>query len=287
MSEQTITPADAGLGSALAELAREDGPVARAAPRLVPRGEAGDPADPAGAALHRAVAPAFTAPAADRVRERARWMLGELVDELLQDGPPADLLASVVRPFTLAVVCELMGVPAADRQNTHSWTHLALSSPPGSRVGERAAEEMSTYFAALVGLREGSGGQDVTSLLGAAVGRGEVAPDEAVGLCVLLQLGGEALAEGIGQLFHVLLTRPELADRLRAAEPERRARAVGELLGRILRPDPGGLAGATAVLVVDALLDRVPALRLVVPPDQVRLRAGAFLRGPEALPVAW
>ncbi|MEU6218629.1 cytochrome P450 [Streptomyces sp. NPDC047022] len=287
MTEETITEPGVDFEPVLAELMREDGPVARLAPCFVPRGGSDGLAESSGEALRRAVAPAFTAQGIERVRERSGRMLGELVDELLQDGPPADLTATVLGPFALAVSCELMGVPAADRQNMRTWTQLVLDSPPGARVGERAAEEMSTYFAALIGLREGGTGQDIGSLLGSAVSRGEVTPDEAVGLSMLLQIGGEAVAEGIGQLFHVLLTRPELAERLRAGERQSRYLAVEELLCRILQRDPGSLAGVTAGLVVDALLERVPGLRLAVPPDQVPFREGAFMRGPEALPVMW
>ncbi|MFF1631718.1 cytochrome P450, partial [Streptomyces sp. NPDC058272] len=51
---------------------------------------------------------------------------------------------------------------------------------------------------------------------------------------------------------------------------------------------PGGmLAGLESELMVDALLDRLPGLRLAVPPDQVPFRKGALIRGPEALPVTW
>jgi biflaviolin synthase len=327
-------------------------PVTRLAPHFVPQpGAVGFLDPPDHTRLRRAVAPAFTAQGVERVREKARRMLDELVDELLQDGPPADLTAAVLGPFPVAVICELMGVPAADRQNMHTWTQLILSSAHGARISERAKDEMGTYFAALIGLREGSTGEDVTSLLGAAVGRGEVTPDEAVGLSVLLQIGGEAVTNNSGQLFYILMTRPDLAERLRE-EPEIRPGAIDELLRYIphrnavglsrialedvdiggvrmragdavyvsylaanrdpdVFPDPGTidfarrpnphmafgfgphycpggmLARLEAELLVGTLLERVPRLRLAVPPEQVPFRKGALIRGPEALPVTW
>lgn len=327
-------------------------PVTRLAPHFVPQpGAVGFLDPPDHTRLRRAVAPAFTAQGVERVREKARRMLDELVDELLQDGPPADLTTAVLGPFPVAVICELMGVPAADRQNMHTWTQLILSSAHGARISERAKDEMATYFAALIGLREGSTGEDVTSLLGAAVGRGEVTPDEAVGLSVLLQIGGEAVTNNSGQLFYILMTRPDLAERLRE-EPEIRPGAIDELLRYIphrnavglsrialedvdiggvrmragdavyvsylaanrdpdVFPDPGTidfarrpnphmafgfgphycpggmLARLEAELLVGTLLERVPRLRLAVPPEQVPFRKGALIRGPEALPVTW
>lgn len=301
--------------------------------------------------LRGAVAAAFTAQGVERVRETSRRMLDELVDELVQDGPPADLTAAVLTPFPSAVICELMGVPAADRHGMHTWTRLILSSSHGAKAGERARDEMGAYFGDLIGLREGSSGEDVTSLLGAAVGRGEVTLEEAVGLAVLVQLGGEAVTHNSGQMFYLLLTRPDLAERLRA-EPEIRPRAIDELLrwiphrnavglSRIALEDvgirgvriragdaiyvsylaanrdpdvfpypetidfsrgpdphlsfgsgphhcPGQMvARLTCALLVDALLDRLPGLRLAVEPERVPFRRGASVRGPEALPVTW
>ncbi|AJE39515.1 cytochrome P450 [Streptomyces nodosus] len=326
--------------------------VTRLAPHFIPQpGAVGFLDPPDHTRLRRAVATAFTARGVERVRDRARRMLDELVDELLQDGPPADLVASVLSPFPIAVICELMGVPATDRQKMHAWTQLILSSSHGAKVSEEAKDEMGAYFADLIGRREGSAGEDVTSLLGGALGLGEVTLDEAVGLAVLLQIGGEAVTNNSGQMFYLLLTRPELAERLRA-EPEIRRQAIDELLrylphrnavglSRIALEDveiqgvriragdavyvsylaanrdpgvfpdpetidverypnshvafgfgphycPGGmLARLESELMVDALLDRVPGLRLSVEPDQVPFRKGALIRGPEALPVMW
>ncbi|MFG2884086.1 cytochrome P450 [Streptomyces sp. NPDC048297] len=329
-----------------------DHPVTRLAPHFIPdRGAVGFLDPPDHTRLRRAVAPAFTAKGVERVRDRARVMLDELVDELVRGGPPADLTHAVLSPFPIAVICELMGVPTADRHDMHTWTQVILSSAHGKEASEKAKREMGAYFAELVELREGSTGEDVASLLGAAVGQGEVALEEAVGLCVLLQIGGEAVTNNSGQMFYLLLTRPDLAEHLRY-HPAARPRAIDELLryiphrnavglsriatrdveiaGRRIRageavyvsylaanrdpdvfPDPetidlsrspnphvafgfgphycpgGQLARLESELLVDALLDRVPGLKLAVPPHQVPFRKGALIRGPESLPVTW
>ncbi|GAA4003962.1 cytochrome P450 [Streptomyces marokkonensis] len=329
-----------------------DRQVTRLAPHFIPaRGAVGFLDPPDHTRLRRSVAAAFTARGVERVRERSRGMLDELVDAMLKAGPPADLTAAVLSPFPIAVICELMGVPATDRHSMHTWTQLILSSSHGAEVSEKAKQEMSAYFADLVGLRSDSTGEDVTSLLGAAVGRGEITSEEAVGLAVLLQIGGEAVTNNSGQMFYLLLTRPELAERLRS-EPEIRPRAIDELLRWIphrnavglsrialedveikgvriragdavyvsylaanrdpeVFPDPdtidftrgpnphvsfgfgphycpgGMLARLESELLVDAVLDRVPGLRLAVPPEGVPFKKGALIRGPEALPVTW
>lgn len=329
-----------------------DRQVTRLAPHFIPaRGAVGFLDPPDHTRLRRSVAAAFTARGVERVREQSRGMLDELVDAMLKAGPPADLTEAVLSPFPIAVICELMGVPAADRHSMHTWTQLILSSSHGAEVSERAKHEMSAYFADLVGLRSDSTGEDVASLLGAAVGRDEITLEEAVGLAVLLQIGGEAVTNNSGQMFYLLLTRPELAERLRS-EPEIRPRAIDELLrwiphrnavglSRIVLEDvavrgvrmragdavyvsylaanrdpevfpdpdtidfarspnphvsfgfgphycPGGmLARLESELLVDTVLDRVPGLKLAVPPEDVPFKKGALIRGPEALPVTW
>ncbi|AXL87331.1 cytochrome P450 [Streptomyces sp. CB09001] len=329
-----------------------DRQVTRLAPHFIPaRGAVGFLDPPDHTRLRRSVAAAFTARGVERVRERSRGLLDELVDAMLRAGPPADLTEAVLSPFPIAVICELMGVPATDRHAMHTWTQLILSSSHGAEVSERAKNEMNAYFSDLIGLRSDSTGEDVTSLLGAAVRRDEITLSEAVGLAVLLQIGGEAVTNNSGQMFHLLLSRPELAERLRS-DPEIRPRAIDELLRWIphrnavglsrialedvdirgvriragdavyvsylaanrdpeVFPDPdtidferspnphvsfgfgphycpgGMLARLESELLVDAVLDRVPGLKLAVAPEDVPFKKGALIRGPEALPVTW
>ncbi|MFC9843144.1 cytochrome P450 [Streptomyces sp. NPDC060223] len=326
--------------------------VTRLAPHFIPSaGAVGFLDPPDHTRLRRSVAAAFTARGVERLRDSARRMLDELVDEMLDAGPTADLTEAILSPFPIAVICELMGVPATDRHLMHTWTGLILSSSHGAEVSEKAKNEMGAYFTKLIGERAGSTGEDVGSLLGAAVGREEITMDEAVGLAVLLQIGGEAVTNNSGQMFYILMTRPKLADQLRA-DPAIRPQAIDELLRYIphrsavglsriamedveisgvriregdavyvsylaanrdpkVFPDPemidfsrnpnphvsfgfgphycpgGMLARLESELMVDALLDRVPGLRLAVPPEQVPFRKGALIRGPEALPVTW
>ncbi|MCX5088640.1 cytochrome P450 [Streptomyces sp. NBC_00365] len=329
-----------------------DRSVTRLAPHFIPIRDAVGFLDPPDhTRLRRSVAAAFTARGVERVRAKARRTLDEMVDELLRVGPPADLTEAILGPFPIAVICELMGVPTADRRAMHAWTQLILSSSHGAEVSEEAKDEMGAYFRKLIGARGRSRDEDVTSLLGAAVGRDEITLEEAVGLAVLLQIGGEAVTNNSGQMFYLLMTRPALADRLRS-DPEIRPQAIDELLryiphrntvglsriatkdveigGVLIRagdpvyvsylaanrdpdvfPDPehinfsrnpnphvafgfgphycpgGMLARLESELLVDALLDRMPGLRLAVPASQVPFRKGALIRGPEALPVRW
>ncbi|MFP3991865.1 cytochrome P450 [Streptomyces sp. E11-3] len=326
--------------------------VTRLAPHFVPvDGAVGFEDPPEHTRLRRAVAPAFTTRGVERLRDRAREMLDELVAGVLRDGPPADLTERLLAPFPLAVVCELMGVPAADRPRMHEWTNLILSCAQGAERSQRAKDEMCGYFADLLRERRGSGGEDVIGLLASAVAAGEVTESESVGLALLIQIGGEAVSNNTGNMLFILLTRPELRDRL-GAEPELRPRAMEELLryiphrsavglsrialedvtiaGTRIRageavyvsylaanrdpdvfadpervdfdrsPNPhvafgygphfcvgAMLARLESELLLDALVDRFPELRLAVPATEVRFRRGALIRGPESVPATW
>src|SRR5271169_1447666 len=45
----------------------------------------------------------------------------ELADELFADGSPADLVDRYARKLPLSVICELLGLPLADRPKFIAW----------------------------------------------------------------------------------------------------------------------------------------------------------------------
>ncbi|PPS87051.1 cytochrome P450 [Streptomyces sp. MH60] len=216
--------------------------ITRLAPHFKPRpGSLAFADQPDHNRLRRAVAGAFTVGATKRLRPRAQEILDGLVDGVLSEGPPADLVERVLEPFPIAVVSEVMGVPAADRERVHSWTRQIISTSGGAEAAERAKQGLYGWITETVRARAGSDGTDVYSMLGAAVGRGEVGETEAVGLAGPLQIGGEAVTHNVGQMLYLLLTRPELMARMRE-RPEARGTALDELLRWISHRTSVGLA---------------------------------------------
>ncbi|KOX46556.1 MULTISPECIES: cytochrome P450 [Streptomyces] len=223
-----------------AELTRRQ--VTRLAPHFKPRpGSLAFADQPDHNRLRRAVAGAFTVGATKRLRPRAQEILDGLVDGMLAEGPPADLVERVLEPFPIAVVSEVMGVPAADRERVHSWTRQIISTSGGAEAAERAKQGLYGWITETVRARADGDGDDVYSLLGAAVGRGEVGETEAVGLAGPLQIGGEAVTHNVGQMLYLLLTRPELMTRMRE-RPGARGTALDELLRWISHRTSVGLA---------------------------------------------
>nr|WP_225830262.1 cytochrome P450 [Streptomyces sp. NK08204] len=325
--------------------------VTRLAPNFAPRpGSLAWADQPEHNRLRKAVAGAFTVSAMKRLRPRAQEILDELVDAVVRDGPPADLVERVLEPFPILVVSEVMGVPPADRQRVHAWTREIISTS-GAEAAGQAKNGLYGWITEAVRTRADRTGEDVYSLLATAVTRGEISEEEAVGLAGPLQIGGEAVTHNCGQMLFLLLTRPELMERMRA-RPEARGPVLDELLRYIphrstvglarialedvevaghriaagdpvyvsylaanrdpdVFPDPDAihpdrdpnphlafgngahyctgavLARLQAELLVDTLLDRLPALRLAVPAEQVRWRHRTMIRGPRTLPVTW
>ncbi|MFF1449927.1 cytochrome P450 [Streptomyces sp. NPDC058274] len=219
-----------------------DRQVTRLAPHFKPKpGSLAFADQPDHNRLRRAVANAFTVGAMKRLRPRAQEMLDALVGPVVRDGPPADLIERVLEPFPISVVCEVMGVPAAEREQMHAWTRQIISTAGGAEAGERAKNGMYGWIAQAVRDRHGSDGEDVLSLLGAAVGRGEISEEEAIGIAGPLQIGGEAVTHNCGQMLYVLLTRPDLLERLRS-DPEVRPGAIEELFRYLPHRTAVGLA---------------------------------------------
>lgn len=216
--------------------------VTRMAPHFKPRpGSLAFADQPDHNRLRKAVAGAFTVGAMKRLRPRAQEMLDELVDGVVRDGPPAELIERVLEPFPIALVSEVMGVPATEREAVHTWTRQIISTSGGAEAADRAKHSLYGWITETIRSRAHSTGEDVYSLLGAAVARDDISETEAAGLAGPLQIGGEAVTHNCGQMLYLLLTRPELRQWWQE-RPEARDALLDELLRYIPHRSSVGLA---------------------------------------------
>ncbi|MFJ3305031.1 cytochrome P450 [Streptomyces sp. NPDC086549] len=216
--------------------------VTRLAPHFGPRpGSLAFADQPDHNRLRKPVAGVFTMAAMKRLRPRAQEILDGMMDRVVRDGPPADLIERVLEPFPIAVVSEVMGVPAGDRERVHAWTRQIICTSGGAEAADRAKDGLYGWIAGTIRSRADSTDDCVYSLLGAAVARGGISEEEAVGLAGPLQIGGEAVTHNCGQMLFLMLTRPELRDRVRA-RPEARGTVLDELLRYIPHRSTVGLA---------------------------------------------
>ncbi|MFI9117166.1 cytochrome P450 [Streptomyces venezuelae] len=217
--------------------------ITRVAPHFIPmEGAVGFADPPDHTRMRRVVARAFSARALRSLRDHAQDVMDRLLDRVEEHGAPADLMELVNRPFPLAMVSELMGVPEGDQPLMALWSDTIISAGAGREASETAKAEMGRYFTELIGRNHGTGKETLAAVLADAVDDDTLTEHEAVGLAVLIQIGGaHAVRNNSANMVYALLTHPEHLARLRA-EPELVPQAVDELLRYIPHRNAVGLS---------------------------------------------
>jgi cytochrome P450 len=204
----------------------------RLRPHLTPPGNilALDP--PEHSRLRRLVMKAFTVRRIEALRARAQEIADELVDAMLAEGPPADLVDGFALPLPVTVICELLGVPFEDRGDFRGWSDAFLSTTKFTPDEVRTAHtSMREYMAGLIAQRRETPHEDLLGALVAARDEDDrLSEEELLSLAeTLLVAGHETTASQIPNFVYVLLTHPEQLALLRA-EPGLIPKAVEELM---------------------------------------------------------
>jgi cytochrome P450 len=168
---------------------------------------------------------------------RVHTLTTGLLDELAEQGPPADLHAKLAVPLPILVICELLGVPYSDRDQFRQWTQDAANVCDHAR-SERGLAELFRYGMTLVEHKRAHPEDDVISRLCATDGVSDV--EAALLSMALLFAGHETTVVQIGLGALLLLTNP---DQWRALleNPALIPNAVEELLRAPGRGGGGGL----------------------------------------------
>ncbi|MBV9513944.1 MAG: cytochrome P450, partial [Mycobacteriaceae bacterium] len=136
---------------------------------------------------------------------RVEELTAALLDDLAEHGPPADLHAKLALPLPILVICELLGVPYADRDQFRAWTQDTGNVRDHAR-SERGLTQLFDYCRALVERKRAHPSDDVMSRL-AVDG---VTDDEAASLSMFLLFAGhETTVVQIGMGTLLLLTNPD------------------------------------------------------------------------------
>lgn len=184
--------------------------------------------------LRRLAAPAFSPRALAGSRPRIEATVDGLLDGLPSEGP-FDLVAGLASPLPIAVITDLLGVPAANSAAFARYGATigsALAGPQSVAHVVRLVEanrQLTRVMSQVFDHRRREPGDDLVSQLLASEGE-ELAPDELAPLCMLLLLAGfETTVNLIGNTVLALLDRP---DQWRAVvnDPSLAAAAVEETL---------------------------------------------------------
>jgi hypothetical protein len=186
--------------------------------------------------LRTLVNKAFTPVAVERLRPRVEAIVAELLDRVAGAGA-MDVVEDLAYPLPVTVICELFGVPEADRDRFRAWSrglvHLLdpLVAEDTLERALRARTALRGYLRELIAGRRAHPAGDLLTALIAAEDQGhQLSEAELVSMCVLLLVAGhETTVNLIANGLLALVRDPGARARLRA-DPALAGSAVEELL---------------------------------------------------------
>jgi cytochrome P450 len=185
--------------------------------------------------LRRLVNRAFTARRIAGLRPRIEAITSSLLDAMEDTAragvDEADLIEAFAFPLPVTVICELLGVPARDREDFKEWSHAILSSVSTQEEGLAAGTAMYHYFNDLIAVKRRTPADDlISALVDARDSDDSLDERELMAMLFLLLVAGhETTANLIATGTLSLLANPAELARLRS-EPALLPGAVEELL---------------------------------------------------------
>jgi cytochrome P450 len=186
--------------------------------------------------IRRLVSKVFTPRAVAALRPTIEGLADELLDQCVEKAR-FDLLADYAQPYSVAVICSMLGVPRSDTRALLDWSHAIvkmyeLSTPDEVCVAaDRAAAEYIEYTKSLIAEKRRHPDGLLVSELVAVEDEGDVlTEDEIVSTTmVLLEAGHEATVNTLGNGVRALMRHPDQWRRLVDREIDART-AVEEML---------------------------------------------------------
>lgn len=162
---------------------------------------------------------------------RIERIVADHLDVMEAAGPPTDLVPAFARPVPSLVICELLGVPYADREKFQQWTATMLRLDVSEGEAWQAREALRTYMRDLVAdRREHPDDALLSTLIRAEDPDTSLTDEELAGIGRLLLIAGhETTANMLALGTYTLLSHPDQLRSLRE-HPEGAGRAVEELL---------------------------------------------------------
>jgi cholest-4-en-3-one 26-monooxygenase len=177
----------------------------------------------------------FTPVVVRTFEEHFRTIAGDIVGRALSRGT-FDFVGEVASQFPLHAICDLLGVPEADRSALARWTNT-LTTPtdpeyaPTPEEFFAAMEHMWAYGLELAALRRRRPGTDVMSVIVAAADNDTLSEDELMGFVfTLAAAGNETTRNSASHALLALLQRPEQLAWLRERAGQIPESAIEELL---------------------------------------------------------
>ncbi len=180
--------------------------------------------------LRKLVSRTFTVRRMEELRPRVAEIADRLLDDLAGRPGPVDLMADYAFLLPVFVICELLGVPAVDRDEFAGWSNVMVDdSTPDEKTAAMTA--LYGYLAKLVETKRTEPDDRLVSALVEVAEDGDrLSPDELVAMAMMLLIAGhETTVNLIGNGVLALLTHPEQRALLRE-RPDLLPSAVEEFL---------------------------------------------------------
>ncbi|MFF7441473.1 cytochrome P450 [Streptomyces sp. NPDC008122] len=168
----------------------------------------------------------FTVRRMRMLTERIEQITADCLDAMEAAGPSADLVTAFAKPIPTIVICEILGVPYADRASFQEQIDTFMGGEVGDEELIAAYTATQEYLAQLVAAKRAHPTDDVLSELTDS----DLTDEELRGISlILLAAGFDTTANMLSLGTFALLQNPEQLDALRA-DPSLTDGAVEELL---------------------------------------------------------
>lgn len=186
--------------------------------------------------LRSLVSKAFTPKVVESLHPRVQAIVDESLDAVAGKGE-MDVLADLAYPLPTTVICELLGIPLADRELFKDWSADASRLLDGyvdddAQVrGMAATMHLGQYFTDLIEQRRADPRDDLlTAMIAAEEDGAKLTHEELLTTAILLLLAGfETTMNLVGNGMFMLLRHPDELARLRD-DPSLDRTAIEELL---------------------------------------------------------
>jgi cytochrome P450 len=195
----------------------------------------------------------------EALRPHIQSIVDGLIDDMVAQGPTADLVEALALPVPSLVICELLGVPYADHEFFQQRTRLLVARDGDPAATITASGELVEYLAELIRRKDADPADDLLSrLVLDQVRPGNITVKQAADAALLLLVAGhETTANMIALGTLALLRNPDQLAIVRDTEdPKVIANAVEEMLRYLTIVHSGRRRVALADVEVDGQLIR-------------------------------
>jgi cytochrome P450 len=155
--------------------------------------------------LRRLISKAFTVRAVEAMREPSRETAQAILDVLLEQND-IDLIADFAQPYSVAIICRLLGVPFEDHKDLLDWSHRMVkmyelnTTDEQARNAADAAASFDRYVRGLIHFhRDRPRGGLIGDMVHAEVDGERLSDEEIVSTTILLlNAGHEAVVNTFG-----------------------------------------------------------------------------------------